>query len=342
MHEIKNISNADTKAGKKQLAKLEKRIEANTKAAWRENGLIMLHIRNAGLYKAQYGTFESYLEKRWDYGISHGKRLMASADFMQKLSFCGSENMAEIAPIGAKTPPVLPANEGQIRPLLTCLNHDGERLKVWADVVQDGEKITAGLVQRKVDEFKASGQVVQDVEIKLPDVVVPNNVHVGKNSGENEWYTPAKHIELARVVMGGIDTDPATSEIANRTVKAAKIFTADDDGRAQVWSGRVWLNPPYAQPLMGDFAEAVSSKFESGEIEQACILVNNGTETQWFQRMLGVAAAVCFPKTRIKFIDPDGNASGAPLQGQAVLYLGKNVAAFVEAFSTEGVVLCHA
>jgi len=168
------------------------------------------------------------------------------------------------------------------------------------------------------------------------------NAHVANNSGNNEWYTPGKYIELARQVMGGIDTDPATSEIANRTVKAEKIFTAEDDGRNQVWSGRVWMNPPYAQPLMGDFAEAVSSKFESGEIDQATILVNNGTETQWFQRILGVATAVCFPKTRIKFVDPSGNPSGAPLQGQAILYLGKNVDAFAQAFSVEGVVLRHA
>lgn len=162
--------------------------------------------------------------------------------------------------------------------------------------------------------------------------------HVAHNSGENEWYTPAKHIELARAVMGGIDCDPATSEIANRTVKAETIFTAQDDGRAQTWHGRVWMNPPYAQPLMGDFAEAVSAKYESGEIEQACILVNNATETQWFQRMLQAASAVCFPKSRIKFLDPQGNP-GAPLQGQAIVYMGDSVDAFVDAFCTEGKVL---
>lgn len=166
--------------------------------------------------------------------------------------------------------------------------------------------------------------------------------HVAHNSGDNEWYTPAKHIELARAVMGGIDTDPASSEIANRTVKAEKIFTAEDDGRVQEWTGRVWMNPPYAQPLMGDFAEAVSAKFESGEIEQACILVNNATETQWFQRMLSTADAVCFPKSRIKFIDHEGKPSGAPLQGQAIIYMGGNIDAFTEHFCSEGVVLCHA
>ena len=167
------------------------------------------------------------------------------------------------------------------------------------------------------------------------------NAHVANNSGNNEWYTPGKYIELARQVMGGIDTDPATSEIANRTVKAEKIFTAEDDGRNQVWSGRVWMNPPYAQPLMGDFAEAVSAKFESGEIEQACILVNNATETKWFQRMLEASSAVCFPKSRIKFLDPEGNASGAPLQGQAIVYMGENVDSFKDQFSSEGVVLTN-
>lgn len=166
--------------------------------------------------------------------------------------------------------------------------------------------------------------------------------HVAHNSGDNEWYTPSKHIELARSVMGGIDCDPATSEVANRTVQAETIFTAQDDGRAQTWRGRVWMNPPYAQPLMGDFAEAVSAKFESGEIEQACILVNNATETKWFQRMLEASSAVCFPKSRIKFLDPEGNASGAPLQGQAIVYMGGSVDLFKQAFEQEGVVLVNA
>ncbi len=166
--------------------------------------------------------------------------------------------------------------------------------------------------------------------------------HVANNSGNNEWYTPADYIALAREVMGGIDTDPATSEIANRTVQASQIFTAEDNGLTKQWSGRVWVNPPYAQPLISEFAEAIASKYESGEIEQACVLVNNGTETAWFQRMVSAASAVCFPKSRIKFLDPDGNPSGAPLQGQAVIYMGGNVESFADVFCKKGVVLIHA
>jgi len=146
--------------------------------------------------------------------------------------------------------------------------------------------------------------------------------HVANNSGNNEWYTPAAIIESARLVMGGIDTDPATSELANQTVGARQIFTAADDGRTQQWFGNVWMNPPYAQPLIGDFADAVTDKYACGEIEQATILVNNATETKWFQKMLEEASAVCFPASRIRFIDPEGKPS-APLQGQAIVYMGR-------------------
>jgi len=89
----------------------------------------MLHIRNAGLYKAKYGTFESYLEKRWDYSARYGRMLISGVEFVQKLEYntkFDSDKNGTIVPISA---PVLPQNEGQIRPLLTCLNHDGERIK---------------------------------------------------------------------------------------------------------------------------------------------------------------------------------------------------------------------
>ena len=307
-------------------------------------------MRESGLYKFGQGklefdekgkpiewTFERWLETEHQVSRGHGYRLLESVSCMRKLE---AVNVSKNSKIGDIEKPVLPTNEAQMRPLINCLQHDGERIHVWQEVVQAGEKkITAELVQREVDKFKASGVVVEDVEIKLPDVVIPNNVHVGKNTGDNEWYTPALHIELARTVMGGIDCDPATSEIANRTVQAETIFTAEDDGRAQTWRGRVWCNPPYAQPLMGEFAELLAAKFESGEIEQACILVNNATETKWFQRMLEAASAVCFPKSRIRFLDPQGNP-GAPLQGQAIVYMGGSVDAFKDAFSAEGKVLC--
>jgi len=162
--------------------------------------------------------------------------------------------------------------------------------------------------------------------------------HVAHNSGNNESYTPRPYIDAARQAMGTIDTDPASSAIANETVGATVYFTKDDNGLIQKWHGNIWLNPPYRQPAIRLFCEAVVQKYLSGEIEQAVVLVNNGTETAWGQTLLGASSAVCFPRGRIKFVDPEGKPSGAPLQGQAVAYLGKHPERFRGAFIRFGLV----
>ena len=167
----------------------------------------------------------------------------------------------------------------------------------------------------------------------------PELPHVSHSSGENEWYTPPVYAEAAREVMQTIDLDPASSEIANTTIKAKKIMTEEDNGLEQEWEGNVWLNPPYSQPLIDEFSEAVTKKYKDGEISQACILVNNATETRWFQRMLEISDAVCFIRGRVKFLDKQGEGTGAPLQGQAIIYLGNNPNKFSREFSKFGIIL---
>lgn len=166
-------------------------------------------------------------------------------------------------------------------------------------------------------------------------------VHVSHNSGENEWYTPKEYIEAARQVMGSIDLDPASTEKANEIVQAKQFHTIEDDGLSHPWYGNVWMNPPYSQPLIDKFSEKLVNDRVFGKISQACVLVNNATETSWMQRMLDTCSAVCFISGRIKFIDKDGEPKGAPLQGQSILYFGKNVNEFWEVFSQFGIVFCR-
>jgi len=163
--------------------------------------------------------------------------------------------------------------------------------------------------------------------------------HVSNNTGEFEWYTPPEYIEAARQTMGDIDVDPASTEYANKIVGAIRYYTIDDDGRLQDWAGNVWMNPPYSQPLIADFTNLLVKKYKAGEIKQACVLVNNATETNFYQNMLSCVSAVCFIKGRVKFIDKNGNSSGAPLQGQTILYFGENTNQFNNHFSQFGVIL---
>jgi len=177
-------------------------------------------------------------------------------------------------------------------------------------------------------------EVAKDYETKATATEL--KAHVALATGENEWYTPHEYIAAARKVMGGIDCDPASSEKANKIVKAATYFTQENDGLNQKWHGRVWMNPPYSRDLIAKFSEAIAKKFMSGEIKEACILVNNATETSWFRQMSDIASAICFPENRIRFIDINGERTGAPLQGQAIIYLGKNIKSFEKIFKEKG------
>lgn len=164
------------------------------------------------------------------------------------------------------------------------------------------------------------------------DIIKP---HVSNNSGENEWYTPVQYIIAAKKVMGVIDIDPASSELANKTVQAKKFYTAQDNGLTKEWRGKLWMNPPYSSELIGKFV-AKYSEHVGRDVSEGIVLVNNATETVWFQQLVSVSSAIVFPNSRIKFIDKFGNPSGAPLQGQAFIYSGKQVGFFLEVFRAFG------
>jgi hypothetical protein len=185
--------------------------------------------------------------------------------------------------------------------------------------------------QRRVVELVAAGASGAEAirEVRRP--------HVANNSGDNEWYTPPEFIEAARLVMGSIDLDPASSEVANRTVGAKRIYTAADDGLKLVWEGRVWMNPPYEKGLIDRFAEKLRDEVTAGFVTQAVVLVNNATDTRWFATLCEVATMLCFPTGRIRFYKPDGER-GAPLQGQAVIYIGGQHEGFARAFASFGMV----
>ena len=157
-------------------------------------------------------------------------------------------------------------------------------------------------------------------------------------TGENEWYTPDQYLELARAVLGAFDVDPASSDAAQKKVQATNYFTIEDDGLKHEWFGRVWLNPPYAQPHIADFVSKMVSERRARRVSAAIMLTHNYTDTAWFHEAAGLADAICFTRGRIRFYDSSGNVA-APTQGQAFFYFGGDVEKFSALFRAIGFVV---
>lgn len=161
------------------------------------------------------------------------------------------------------------------------------------------------------------------------------NVHVSDDS--YEWYTPTEIVEAARSVMGAIDLDPASSDAAQEVVRAGRYYTREDDGQRLPWRGRVFLNPPYSGDLVAAFTKKLREDHEEGSVTQAVLLVNNATDTQWFQALLR-DYPVCLTSGRVRFWREDGEDLQAR-QGQAIFYLGDERERFLAEFSSFGTVV---
>jgi phage N-6-adenine-methyltransferase len=157
-------------------------------------------------------------------------------------------------------------------------------------------------------------------------------------SGEYEWYTPAKYIALAREVLGEIDLDPASSDGAQKTVRAGDYFTKEDDGLSKEWHGRVFLNPPYAQPLVSEFIAKMVTEYRAHHVTAGILLTNDCTDTAWFHEAALNATAICFTRGRIRFYNADG-VGESPTQGQCFYYFGPDVERFASRFADIGIVM---
>jgi hypothetical protein len=144
---------------------------------------------------------------------------------------------------------------------------------------------------------------------------------VRTNGASSEWYTPEFIISAAVSVLGEIDLDPC-SPAADPTVPAKCHFTRADDGLSRLWTGHVFMNPPYGREIQSWVAK-LHDEYSAGNVTEAIALVPASTDTDWFN-MLG-NCAVCFVYGRLKF----SGRGNAPFPS-SLIYMGKNVERFAE------------
>lgn len=148
---------------------------------------------------------------------------------------------------------------------------------------------------------------------------------IGKESDEN--YTDSKDLELIHQFYGYPDLDPFSCELANRTVKAKKYFTAKDDGFRQDWrqAKTLWLNPPYSVGFVEKVVDKLIQTLNKTEIE-AFLLTNTDNSTDWYEKALGRCDRFILPHTRLTFYSPkramEGKRQNQNRVSQTLFYFG--------------------
>jgi len=210
------------------------------------------------------------------------------------------------------------------------------QLGVSRDSVQQARQVQREAAPEVVEQVKAG-----EMTVHAAQQTIEKKPHVAHNRGVSEHFTPPEYIKAARKMMGTIDLDPASCLVANQhLVKASQFYDQETDGLTQDWHGNVWLNPPYSFPLVEAFLQKLVVEFKAHRVQQAIVLVNNATDTNWFQDVLSESLVLCLPHGRIRFWveASEGVQPGpsTPLQGQAILYLGPHIKAFKGHFNQFG------
>lgn len=307
-------------------------------------------INKKRLYRS-YGTFEDYCQERWNKGRQWGYQIIEAARVLDTFVSHGVHS--------------LPENERQIRPLTGL--EPAQQIEAWEraqELAEDeGRKMPTGRhVAQAAQEINnpartlsgglpfATSYSPEELERDLDDVLDPpmepaqaadiratnrpSRFNDGlRTSDSNEWYTPRHVIERVLHLFGEIDLDPCSNAKGMAaTVPAGEHFTIVDDGLAQQWHGRVYMNPPYGDEI-GQWTARLLQAYEAQEIDEAIALLPARTDTAWFRPLM--AHRCCFVHGRLKF---SGSENSAPFPS-VIVYLGPDRENFVEYFGDIGTIM---
>jgi phage N-6-adenine-methyltransferase len=172
--------------------------------------------------------------------------------------------------------------------------------------------------EEATQEAPVSSATSPSIEVEkqeVPSPVAEQSDDADKAPRYVHWNTPPEIATLLEM-LGGIDLDPCSNE--HSQLKAAKTFTAADDGLAQDWAaqirgpyGLIFVNPPYG--TAGAWARKCAEVAKEHPGLDIILLVPARTGAAWFHDwVLSQAEAVCWWRGRIQFW-----REGEPFEGSA-------------------------
>jgi phage N-6-adenine-methyltransferase len=282
----------------------------------------------AALGHASYSAWVSAIAPKFGYNPSRLFQELTAARLERTLTIVSNDSD--------------PIPESHLRPLAPYKDNPDAARAIWDNAhrtaeAEGVEHLTARHVKDAVREWRADDQdVFTDPEADEYQTLVegrkatpPMAVHFTSNTPE--WYTPERIIDLVIEVFGQIDLDPCSNsdDPGTANVPARKYYTAQTDGLAQQWFGKVYMNPPYGDEI-GPWIEKLVSEFKSGRVVEAITLVPARTDTAWIQPLYDYA--LCFVRGRLKFVGAENSAPFPSL----IVYLGPDNDLFMDCFEQLG------
>jgi phage N-6-adenine-methyltransferase len=130
------------------------------------------------------------------------------------------------------------------------------------------------------------------------------------SSAKDEWATPQALFDELSWIFGGFTLDPCATP---QNAKCARFFTRKDDGLAQAWEGKVFVNPPYGRNIRRWVQKAFEESLKGSLV--VCLLPAR-TDTRWWQDYV-LRGHIHFLRGRLKF----GHAlSSAPFPSAIVTF----------------------
>lgn len=135
----------------------------------------------------------------------------------------------------------------------------------------------------------------------------------------DDYYTPKWVFDALGLEF---DTDPAQPIGGCSWIPVKKYYTIIDNGLAQEWVGRVWLNPPYSSPALwvNRFIQHNNG-----------VMLINLSKSFWFHELWQKADGIALPHIHMKFVTPSGEEKGIFMPA-ALFAMGADNAKALEAF----------
>ena len=199
-----------------------------------------------------------------------------------------------------------------------------------------------------------------------------NDQQINQDSGNTEWYTPDEIMEIVRAMLGVIELDPASNQMANERVKAGRIFTSKDDGLTQDWKAEtLWLNHPFSKgeqpcktyksqhlidqglspckkkacvdrgyhiekevPSNKRWIDKLVSEFEKGHFKRGCCITFASTSEAWFKPLLDYPQIFLYG--RVNFMNDKGEQIKGVTKGAVITCFGLAIEEIEKAAGDKG------